>query len=729
MRLPFHRFSAAMVIFVGLIPFANSIFAQTNAFTYQGKLTDGGVAANGTYQIQFALFDSPVNGNQIGSTITNSSVQVSGGVFTVDLDFGVGAFPGTTRYLQISIFSAGSNSYVTLIPRQQMASAPYAIKALSSDTSIQADDSTRLGGVPAIEYVRTDNPALTDARDPLPGSANYLQNTTSQQMSANFNIDGTGTANILNAKTQFNINGVRFLSAGPAGTDNVFLGTNTGSSIVIGNNNVAIGLNSGRFITNGSSNTFLGAGSGFGNGLGNNNSAVGTLAGVNNSIGNDNSFFGYSAGTNTTGSGNSFLGSSSGLTNTIGSNNTLLGVGTNVGASNLTNATAIGAGATVSASNSIVLGRGAGQDSVVVPGNLTINGTLTADLTTGYIRNSTLLQPSSNFSISGNGSVGGTLFANALTVNSSGSFGGLTVAGGGSFGGTLAANIVNATTQFNLNNSRILSVPGTSNLFIGNSAGQSNSTGLTNMFAGASAGQSNTTGSGNTFVGANAGQSNTTGFFNSFFGLNAGKVTTGVANSFFGANAGTATTTGAANSFFGNDAGKANTTGAGNSFFGTGAGSVLTSGNQNSFFGSTTGPLLSSGSNNSFLGNNIAANLTSGSDNVFIGSNVAINLDSGSGNTLIGTNSDVGANVSNSTAIGTGAIVSASNSVVLGTTDVNLKVGISTTTPKTKLEVALGDVYVSTAASGMILKAPNGTCWRVTVGNSGTLTSTFVACP
>jgi hypothetical protein len=31
--------------------------AQTTAFTYQGRLSDGANPANGTYQMQFALYD------------------------------------------------------------------------------------------------------------------------------------------------------------------------------------------------------------------------------------------------------------------------------------------------------------------------------------------------------------------------------------------------------------------------------------------------------------------------------------------------------------------------------------------------------------------------------------------------------------------------------------------------------------------------------------------------
>jgi len=47
---------------------ANSAFAQGSSFTYQGRLTDGGTAANGNYDLQFALFNSLSAGTQIGAT-------------------------------------------------------------------------------------------------------------------------------------------------------------------------------------------------------------------------------------------------------------------------------------------------------------------------------------------------------------------------------------------------------------------------------------------------------------------------------------------------------------------------------------------------------------------------------------------------------------------------------------------------------------------------------------
>ena len=106
------------------------INAQTTTFTYQGRLTDGGTPANGNYDLQFALFDSVTGGSQFGSVQTISNVSVSNGGFTVQLDFGAAAFPGANRFLEISVRLAGSGSFTTLSPRQQITSTPYAIRSL-----------------------------------------------------------------------------------------------------------------------------------------------------------------------------------------------------------------------------------------------------------------------------------------------------------------------------------------------------------------------------------------------------------------------------------------------------------------------------------------------------------------------------------------------------------------------------------------------------------------------
>lgn len=59
----------------------------------------------------------------------------------------------------------------------------------------------------------------------------------------------------------------------------------------------------------------------------------------------------------------------------------------------------------------------------------------------------------------------------------------------------------------------------------------------------------------------------------------------------------------------------------------------------------------------------------------------------------------------------------------------NGNVGIGTSAAKSKVHVATGDVYVEQVGSGIIMKSPNGNCWRVTVSNTGTFASAAITCP
>ena len=56
----------------------------------------------------------------------------------------------------------------------------------------------------------------------------------------------------------------------------------------------------------------------------------------------------------------------------------------------------------------------------------------------------------------------------------------------------------------------------------------------------------------------------------------------------------------------------------------------------------------------------------------------------------------------------------------------NGNVGIGSTSPTSKLTVAVGDIETSGVGYGIILKSPNGTRYRVTVDNSGNLSTTAV---
>jgi hypothetical protein len=388
-----------------------AISAQTSVFTYQGKLTDSGISPNAPYDFTFRLFDSASGGVQVGSDKVITGVQVTAGIFTVNLDFGA-SFPGANRWLEISIKPAGTpGGYQQLLPRQPLTSTPYAIRSANStlaDTATLANtatDSTQLGGVPADQYVQTTDSRMTDGRNPLPGSPSYVQVNPLSAQSADFNIAGNGNATVFDASIQYNIGGSRLLSVpgtnnifaglgsgtsnttgarnaffgksagfvNTQGTDNSFFGYQAGLSNITGNLNSFFGSNAGLHTTVGDQNAFFGESAGQGNTTGNNNAFFGRGAGFNsnadgnaffgfssgsaNLAGTGNSFFGFNSGlANQGGAGNTFVGRSSGGTNVSGGRNTLIGDSANVGASNLSNASAIGALSFVATSNSLVLG-------------------------------------------------------------------------------------------------------------------------------------------------------------------------------------------------------------------------------------------------------------------------------------------------------------------------------------------------------------------------------------
>lgn len=114
-----------------LLPAAAPLTAQTGlgtTVTYQGQLKNGGAPANAPHKMVFRLFDALNGGNQVGPTLTFDGiggnpppVQVMGGLFSVQLDFGALAYNGEDRWLEITVEGT------TLAPRQRLTAAPYAL--------------------------------------------------------------------------------------------------------------------------------------------------------------------------------------------------------------------------------------------------------------------------------------------------------------------------------------------------------------------------------------------------------------------------------------------------------------------------------------------------------------------------------------------------------------------------------------------------------------------------
>jgi hypothetical protein len=215
--LALKRFASFTPVLFALMVFAVAPVrapAQTTAFTYQGQLTEAGTGANGNYDMQFTLFDIAAGGVQIGPAQAVPTVPVSNGLFTVQLDFGVNAFPGANRFVEIGVRPTGGSGFQTLAPRQQISSTPYAIRTLSAATA-DALSSTCTGCVQdtQIQSVAGSKVSGTIPVASVPaGSGNYIQNRTTEQPSASFNIAGNGRiAGNLTVDGTLNGNGGNFI--------------------------------------------------------------------------------------------------------------------------------------------------------------------------------------------------------------------------------------------------------------------------------------------------------------------------------------------------------------------------------------------------------------------------------------------------------------------------------------------------------------------------------------
>ena len=165
---------------------------------------------------------------------------------------------------------------------------------------------------------------------PAAGSPYYIQNGTSQQSGASFNISGSGTAggtlsaNFLNTINSYQIDGNGVMSIGSLVDQNLFLGVGAGANNVAGKGqyNSFSGYQAGYSNNTGAFNTFSGSQAGYSNTTAFGNTFVGSQAGYVTTTGGANTFLGNQAGvSNTTGYTNVFTGSGAGQSNTTGNTN------------------------------------------------------------------------------------------------------------------------------------------------------------------------------------------------------------------------------------------------------------------------------------------------------------------------------------------------------------------------------------------------------------------------
>ncbi len=170
-----------------------------------------------------------------------------------------------------------------------------------------------------------------------------------------------------------------------SGEQNTYMGFQAGAEGTIGVENTYIGTSAGRQ-ANGSYNVYIGSATGgygaLNENTGSQNVFVGNNSGIFNLSGEYNSFFGYKSGEqNTFGNYNTFVGAEAGIANTNGIRNTYLGLGagqSNTSGSRSVYLGAFAGGGLTDGDRNIIIGYGANQ-SATSDSDLLYIGNLDAD--------------------------------------------------------------------------------------------------------------------------------------------------------------------------------------------------------------------------------------------------------------------------------------------------------------------------------------------------------------
>jgi len=129
------RHSNAVILLTGFVALCAPADARAEpigtAFTYQGQLKQGGVPADGEFDLKFTLYDVPEGSGRLEpQSLSVDDWPVNNGLFTVELDLGPNAFTGQARWLEVAVRSGDSEGeYAILSPRQPVTAAPYALHA------------------------------------------------------------------------------------------------------------------------------------------------------------------------------------------------------------------------------------------------------------------------------------------------------------------------------------------------------------------------------------------------------------------------------------------------------------------------------------------------------------------------------------------------------------------------------------------------------------------------
>jgi len=344
----------AVVFLLILMTISGWAGVPTN-MNYQGKLTDTeGNPLTGPYNMTFYLFTSASGGPAIWSE-NHTSVAVTDGIYNVIL--------GSINPLATGLFNDNDLVYLeveiegeSLAPRQQLTSAPYALKARVSDAVVSGGITTVMIKDGAVDSQKLDDDAVTGTKI-ADGTVSYVDIQDGSTLAEIMDDDGAGSgldadmldglqaSDFVRPSADYGRSGVSSnLYEGTTSLANKYVkksgDTMTGPlsvpslqidgtrAFIVEDENIFVGYGAGVSNTTGIYNTFLGQAAGTSNTTGGANTFMGHEAGTSNTTGNSNTFIGRDAGaSHTIGFYNTFIGSIAGRYNTTGFTNTFIGRG------------------------------------------------------------------------------------------------------------------------------------------------------------------------------------------------------------------------------------------------------------------------------------------------------------------------------------------------------------------------------------------------------------------
>jgi hypothetical protein len=389
----------------------------------------------------------------------------------------------------------------------------------------------------------------------------------------------------------------------------------------------------------------------------------------------------------TLGTNNLFLGNNAGNLTIVGIQNTGIGYFALQSIANGSNNTALGSRALTTntdGSRNTAVGTDALSNSSIGDYNTAIGERALYSNTTSSFNTALGRSALENNTVDGNTAVGySALFSNTSGLNNT------------AVGNSALVNNTTASNNTAVGNGALNINTNSDNTAVGNVALGSNSVGGLNTATGSYALADNTVGSFNTANGASSLRFNTTGNVNTATGASALLSNNGGFNTADGGSALSSNTTGGFNSAMGALSLTSNTT----------------------------------GNNNIAAGESALLNNVSGSNCVAVGQFSGSSNTTEDNNTFIGYNANGAIGITNATAIGANAVVSQSNSLILGN---GANVGIGESAPPELLSVGAGGLVRITSTGFMIVNngsTTNGARIRVagSAGEDGLIATASVA--